>query len=255
MEAEHGSWLNWVYHVEIAGHRLDRELFPPHVPMAVFVALALCLIGYLGTRKRRRIPSGLQNALEMVVEGLERLLATQLGPHSARYVPFLITLFMFILFMNLAGLVPGFISPTANLNTTLALAVVVFLTVQFYGISANGLWGYIKHFAGDVKGMPLVFALPVIALLFPLHIIEELVKPVSLSVRLFGNIFGEDMVIAQFNQMAEGLPTLFGIPIPVALPMTALAIFTSFVQALVFTLLSAVYLSLFEPHETAETST
>lgn len=255
MEEAHGSWLNWVYHVEVAGQRLDPELFPPHVPMAMLVAIVLCVVGYVGTRKRQRIPSGLQNALEMIVEGMERLLATQLGPHSARYVPFLISLFLFILCMNLAGLVPGFISPTANLNTTLALAIVVFLAVQFYGIRANGLLGYVRHFAGDVKGMPLAFAPLVVAILFPLHIIEELVKPVSLSVRLFGNVFGEDTVIAQFIAMGEKLPKVLGIPIPIALPMFGLAIFTSFVQALVFTLLSAVYLSLFEPHEGAEAST
>lgn len=234
---------------------MDPELFPPHVPVAVFVAAVLCLIGYFGTRKRQRIPSGLQNALEMVVEGLERLLATQLGPHAARYVPFLISLFLFILCMNLAGLVPGFISPTANLNTTLALAIIVFLAVQFYGLTANGFWGYVRHFAGDVKGMPLVFAPLVVAILFPLYIIEEVVKPLSLSVRLFGNVFGEDTVIAQFIAMGDRLPKLLGIPIPIALPMFGLAIFTGFVQALVFTLLSAVYLSLFEPHETAESST
>jgi len=243
--AEHGSWLNWVYHINIAGHRLNPEIFPPHVPVAILVALALCVLGYLGTRKRQRIPGGLQNALEMAVEGLERLLAPQLGPSAGRFVPFLTTLFLFILFMNLAGVIPGFVSPTANLNTTVALALVVFFTVQLYGIRANGPLGYFKHFVGDLRGVPL-FILPlVVAIMLPLHIIEELVRPFTLSVRLYGNVFGEDTVLAQFNQMA---PRILGVPIPIGLPIMALAIFTGVVQALVFTLLSAVYLSLFEPH-------
>lgn len=242
---EHGSWLNWVYHIEIAGHRLDPELFPPHVPMAVFVAIVLCVIGYFGTRKRQRIPSGLQNALEMIVEGLGRLLSSQLGPGSARFVPFLTTLFLFILCMNLVGLIPGFISPTANLNTTLALGLIVFVAVQGYGIAANGPLGYLKHFVGDLRGVP-IFVLPLLVIiLFPLHIIGELVKPFTLGVRLYGNIFGEDAVLAQFNQLVER------VPIPIGLPIMGLAIFTSVVQALVFTLLAAVYLSLFEPQEEA----
>jgi F-type H+-transporting ATPase subunit a len=248
VEAEHGSWLNWIYRVEIAGRRLNPDLFPPHVPVAVFVALVLCIVGYVGTRKRERIPRGLQNALEMAVEGLERLLSTQLGPGAARFVPFLATLFLFILCMNLAGLIPGFVSPTANLNTTLALGLVVFLTVQGYGLVANGPLGYLRHFAGDVRGLPLLMVPVLVIIMFPLHIIGELVKPFTLSIRLYGNIFGDDSVLAQFNEMA---PRILGIPIPIGLPIMGLALLVSFVQALVFTLLSAVYLSLFEPQHEA----
>jgi len=248
VEAEHGSWLNWIYHVEIAGHRLDPEIFPPHVPVAVFVALLLCVIAYVGTRKRQRIPRGLQNALEMVVGWLEGLLAAQLGPGSARFIPFLTTLFLFILCMNLVGLIPGFISPTANLNTTLALALVVFVTVQGYGLVANGPWGYVKHFVGDVRGLPVLMVPMLVTTLLPLLIIGELVRPLTLSIRLYGNIFGDDSVLAQFNEMA---PRILGIPIPIGLPIMGLALLVSVVQALVFTLLSAVYLSLFEPYEEA----
>ena len=232
----------------VAGRRLNPEIFPPHVPVAIFVALILCVLGYVGTRKRQRIPSGLQNALEMAVEGLERLLGSQLGPGTARFVPFLTTLFLFILYMNLVGLIPGFIAPTANLNTTLALGLIVFVTVQGYGIIANGPWGYVKHFVGDVRGLPLLMVPMLAAILFPLHIIGELVKPLTLSIRLYGNIFGDDSVLAQFNEMA---PRILGIPIPIGLPIMGLALLVSVVQALVFTLLSGVYLSLFEPHEEA----
>jgi F-type H+-transporting ATPase subunit a len=249
--AEHGSWLNWVYHINIAGHRLNPEIFPPHVPVAILVALALCVLGYLGTRKRQRIPGGFQNAVEMAVEGLERLLTAQVGPGTARFVPFLTALFLFILCMNLVGLIPGFVSPTANLNTTFALGLIVFFTVQGYGIVANGPLGYVKHFVGDLRGVPWLMLPMLVAILFPLHIIEELVKPLTLSVRLYGNISGEDTVLAQFNQMSEQLPRIVGVPIPIGLPIMGLALFTSAVQALVFTALSAVYLSLFEPHEEA----
>ena len=108
----------------------------------------------------------------------------------------------------------------------------------------NGLWGYVKHFAGELRGVPLFIVPMVFAIMFPLEIISQVVRPLTLAVRLQGNISGEDTVLAQFNQMA---PRILGIPIPIGLPIMGLALITSAVQALVFTVLSAVYMSLFEP--------
>src|SRR5438552_2433613 len=151
--------------------------------------------------------------------------------------------------MYLIGLVPLFKSPTTNLNTTLAMALVVFFYVQWTGIRRLGIVGYLDHLAGQPRD-PIGWAMVVI--LLPVHVIGELAKPVSLSCRLFGNIFGEDAVIAVFIGLGVSLMGLFRVPwfgLPIQLPILALALVTSVVQALIFTLLTTIYLYLMLPHE------
>ena len=251
MEQAHGSWLDFLYLIKLGPFQVGSLHLPlfrllPHwlpdaIPLSVLVALLLALISYLGLRRRERIPSGLQNALEMAVEGLEGLSRNLLGERGSTFAPFLGTLFLYILLMNLLGLIPGFKSPTTNLNVTLGLALIVFVAVQYYGIKENGGLGYLKHFTGDIWWL--------VPLILPVHVIGELVRPVSLALRLFGNVTGEETVIAVlvaispvvFSHYLHGV--LVGLPIPVAVPMMALAIFTGVVQALVFTLLAAAYLA------------
>jgi F-type H+-transporting ATPase subunit a len=134
------------------------------------------------------------------------------------------TLFLFILFLNLAWFIPEMRPPTTDLSTTVAFAVVTIILVQLIGIKKNGLGGYIKHFF-----QPIPF-------LFPLMIIEELIKPVSLSLRLFANMFGEKMVVA-------ALFLLFPLLLPT--PMMVLGIIMGVIQALVFSLLTVVYITSF----------
>jgi F-type H+-transporting ATPase subunit a len=165
-------------------------------------------------------------------------------------VPFLGTLFVFILTMNYAGLVPFLKSPTANINTTLAMAICVFLYVQWTGIRSLGIGGYIDHLAGsprDVMGFALM------PLMLPLHIVGELIKPLSLSLRLFGNVTGEDVLLAVFVGLGVALVAAFMSGVPLGLPLQALVyplllIFGS-IQALVFTLLSTIYFYMMLPHE------
>jgi F-type H+-transporting ATPase subunit a len=153
-------------------------------------------------------------------------------------VPLVATIFIYVLIMNLVGLIPGWKSPTANINVTAGMAIVVMVYVQYEGIRVNGFGGYLRHFMGD----PLWLA----PLNFPLHIIGEVARVLSLSVRLFGNIFGEDVVLAILIILAgmftKGL-------VPFQAPMYLLALFTSFVQAMVFSILASVYLALMTTHE------
>ncbi|HOJ22476.1 MAG TPA: F0F1 ATP synthase subunit A [Armatimonadota bacterium] len=191
-------------------------------------------ISYLGTRKMRPVPGRLQNALEYIVSTLNEFIKGIIGPEGEKHTPFVGTLFLFILFNNLIGLVPGAMAPTSSLNTTVALALITFFYVQYHGIRAHGLVGRLKHLAGPIPAMA--------PLMLPIEIIGELARPLSLSMRLFGNIFGEEQVIVILAGLAYYV--LPFVPIPYQLPMMVFGLFTGFVQALVFTMLACVYISL-----------
>lgn len=204
-----------------------------YVGMSSLAMAFLIILGALGTRNLQKVPGKLQNLLEMLVGGLESFYIGILGPGGERHVPFLVTTFLFILTMNLMGLIPGFKPATATLNMTIALALVAITYVQIQGIREHGLWGYIRHFMGE----PLWLA----PLMLPLHIIGELAKPLSLSIRLFGNIFGEETVILQIALL--GPLVLFGSKVlPLQFPIVVFGVFTSVVQALVFTVLTSAYI-------------
>jgi len=256
---EHGGppeLPNWI--------ELARELFPGAVTdflykwhVVVFSIIVWLLLSYfsvLAYRKRSLVPGPLQNFIELIVESLHNMVVGILGPHGKRYVPFIGTLFVYIFTMNIFGLLPGMFSSTSKLNTTLALALCVFLYVQFEGIRNMGILGYIYHFAGSPKSLVEWFLVP---LNLPLHIIGELAKPVSLSLRLFGNISGEDMLLAIFVGLGIAITAMFNGPkwvpgLPLHFPFIFLALLTSFVQALVFSLLSTIYFSLMIHHEEEE---
>ncbi len=213
------------------------------------VILFLAVFFYLASRPRKLLPGKLQNLAEFIVQSLNDFVISVMGPRGRHYVPFLGTLFIYILTMNLTGLIPGLKSPTSNLNTTLSMALVVFLYVQWTGIRRLGLLGYIDHLAGQPRD---VIGWSMVPLLMPIHIIGELAKPVSLSCRLFGNIFGEDVLLAVFVGLGITVLQLVHIPwfgLPLHLPFIFLAIMTSVIQALIFTLLSMIYLFLMLPHE------
>ena len=206
------------------------------VGMSGLVILVLAGVSYFGTRKPKRVPGPLQNLLEMAVTGLFSFVESVIGPQGRKFAPFMSTLFLYILAMNLLGLIPGFRSPTSGLNMTVALALCSFLYVQFQGIRLNGPWGYVKHLMGE----PIWLA----PLMFPIHIIGELAKPLSLSIRLFGNIFGEDKIIVILAGMSPFLIKPWLKCLPIQFPMMPFAVFTSLIQALIFMVLTAAYLTL-----------
>jgi F-type H+-transporting ATPase subunit a len=193
------------------------------------VAISISSIAFYATRNPKKIPTGLQGFLEIVVEALDKFFREMLGSATSAFLPFLGSLFIYILLMNLMGLIPLLHSSTSNLNTTLGLAIVVFIATHYAGFSRNGFVGYLKHFMGE----PLWLA----PLMFPLHIVGELSRPVSLAMRLFGNIMGEDTAIAIF----VGLAVSFYLPIQ--FPMLLLALLTSFIQAGIFSMLACVYIA------------
>lgn len=190
-----------------------------------WIIMALLLGGiFLATRKTSFIPRGIQHVLEMLLEFFYSLLEETMGKEGRRYLPLVVTLFVFILSLNLSWFIPGMKPPTMDLSTTAAFAVTTIILVQIFGIRKLGLGGYIRHFF-----QPAPF-------LFPLNVIEELVKPVSLSLRLFGNLFGEEMVVTILFLM---------IPFLLPTPIMLLGVLMGTIQAFVFTLLTVTYIANF----------
>lgn len=213
------------------------------VANAGFVSVLVLLAAMAGTRRMEKVPRSFwQNVMEQAAESFRAFSVNIIGHGGERHVPFLGTLFIFILTANLAGLVPVFskAAPTANLNTTIALALVTFLYVQWQGIRANGVLGYLKHFT-----MGTHWALW--PLMVPLEIIGEIAKPLSLAVRLYGNMYGKEQVILVLVGLATLLP--IWLPIPFQFPILVFGVFVGFVQALVFTLLAGIYIALMTQHD------
>jgi F-type H+-transporting ATPase subunit a len=232
----HAAWAHFLEHYEV-------------LVFSLFIALLLLYVAFLASRNPQLVPSGLQNGVEMVVEGLSGFFISIIGPkHGPRFVPFLGTLFIYILSMNLFGLIPFMHSPTASLNVTVALALTVFVYVQFIGFKELGPIGWVDHMLGSPRDLTGWLLAP---LMLPIHILGELAKPISLSCRLFGNIFGEDMLLVAFASL--GVTMLPFQQIPFGIPMHALffplALLGSALQAMVFTVLSSIYILLMLPHE------
>lgn len=212
---------------------------PEIVPVTWLVIILLCGVAIFVSRTLKlRNPSRFQAFIEFCVVSLNGFVRNIVGDREAKALtPVIGTFFIFILSLNLFGLIPGFVSPTADMGTTVALALFAFIFVQYVAISRCGLKSYLKHFWGEPWWLG--------PLLLPIHIIGEFAKPLSLSVRLFGNIFGEDLVIVVLMMIAAAV--MKSVPgyylLPIQFPMMLFAIFTSFVQALVFSMLVGIYIS------------
>lgn len=208
---------------------------------SLIIVVILTVTAYFASRKREMIPQGLQNAAEAFVGALDDFVCGIIGPQGRRFTPFIGTLFVYILFMNLLGLVPFFKAPSASWSTTFALAICVFFYVQYAALRELGFLGYLDHLAGKPRGV-MAFTLIMPLFMLVLHIISELIKPVSLSLRLRGNIWGDEVLI--------GLLASFGISgLPLLLFNMLMAVLTAVVQALVFSLLSTIYFALVLAHE------
>ena len=216
-----------------------------------FLVLGLIAFRFIGAaRKNEFLPKGSQNRCEIVIEGVSSFVTGILGPRGIEHVPFLGTLFIYILLDNWLGLLPLMKSPTSAWSTTIALALVTTVYIQWTGIRAHGFVNYIKHLAGNPIGL-LGLALVPIMLIINLSI-EFLAVPLSLSLRLFANISSEDKLLYKF---AELNVAYWGIPFFFQLFANVLVILFSLIQAFVFVLLSTVYISLILPHDHEESHT
>ena len=223
---------------------------------AAVVSLILSWIVVSVYAKRQLIPGKMQNAVEMAVESMYNFLYSILGKDAKRFLPFLGTLFFYILFMNFMGIIPGGHSPSTSINITLSLAALVFFYVQYTGIKSFGLGKYLFHFIGSPSDA-VTWCLTPINLI--VHTVGEFAKPASLALRLFGNITGEDILVAAFVGLGISMMSLFGqdvahatpLGIPMQIPFILLGLLLSTIQALVFTLLSTVYILMMLPHEEA----
>lgn len=243
----HSLHEQWSWVVQIFTNRL-------HIHGYEWLAVSWLLIVLIGlvcwrvTSKLTLYPTGFQNVLEFVYEWLEQLVVGMIGPRGKTYVPLVGTVFLYILSMNVIGVIPGFVSPTSNVNCTAALAVLVTVSVHCIAVANLGFRNYFLHLCGE----PLWLA----PLMLPIHLFSEfLAKPLSLAVRLFGNIYGEDQVVVNLTALGIMIFQQCYIPIPLQFPLLAFGLFTSFVQALVFAMLTTVYIGLFlEGHGEHETA-
>jgi F-type H+-transporting ATPase subunit a len=201
---------------------------PTHVVMFLFVMLvAVVVLTILRGKLSAESPNTRQQTFEVGVEAIRGLLGDLVGPGGMKHFPVVATFGVLILLSNLTGMLPDMVAPTANFNVTLALAISSFLYYNYVGIRENGLLGHIKHFGGPV---PSIF---IMLFLFPIEIISNLARIMSLSVRLFGNIFGEEQLSGAISSLAQWI-------LPVVL--MPLGLLTAVIQTFIFVLLSMVYL-------------
>ena len=231
-----------------ATNPVARFLVIYKAPIYSFMIIGiLSWIFIAGTRSLTLIPGKFQNFLEWVVEGLDNFVGGVLGEDGRRFVPFLGTLFLYIYLQNIFGLIPLGFTPTSIVETTAAMAILVFFYVQYVAIRSNGIVGYLHHLAGEPKDVVGWCMAP---LLFPIHVVGELAKPLSLSLRLFGNMMGEETLLAVFMGLGITILAFSNLPVgvPLQVPFMFLGLLTTLVQAMVFTLLSTIYFALVLPH-------
>jgi len=214
--------------------------FPDHIVHAAFIGLLIVIasvLAHLQIKKAKTdvIPDrklSLKNIFELHTEFILGVMKGVLPKNAEKYLPLLASIFLFIFLGNVIGLIPGFQPPTANLNTNLAIGLTVFLYYNYLGVKEHK-WGYLKHFLGPL--------LPLAPLMLLIELISHSVRPISLSLRLYGNMTGDHTVLNIFSNMWPyiGVPVIF----------LALGLLVCFIQAFVFTLLSVVYIALATAHE------
>lgn len=237
-EAGHNSFLapflpqslrTWLYGRENWGE-LDV------LPNTWFILLAIIALMLWLTRRLNALPlSRSQNLIEWFVDGLNRTFEPVLGPVGRKYLPLINSFFVFILFSNMSGLLPAFQAPTAELNTTIALGVTSLLFVQGIAIRELGLMGYLAHLWGKPWWLGI--------LMFPIEVITQIARVISLSLRLFANIYAKEVVLGALFFLATKV-----FYIPIQLPVLFIGLLASLIQAFIFSILTAVYIGQFLEH-------
>ena len=202
----------------------------------MFILAALFTLAVVWILKPRKLsedePSNTQLTLEAGALAIRNLLVDNIGPRGLVYFPVIATFGLLILISNLMGLIPGLMSPTASTSVTFALGITSFVYYNAIGIKENGLFGHLRHFAG-----PVIWLAP---LMFPIEIISNLVRPMSLGVRLFGNLFGDEQILGTISGLVMWIVPIFIMP---------LSVFVAFMQTFIFVLLSILYISEVTHHD------
>jgi len=205
-----------------------HDVIPMQMLMGAVVVLVLMIVSLIiKSRLSVENPGKLQQSAELAVEFLEGQLEENVGHDGHKFLPIVGTLGIFIAFSNIIGLIPGLGSPTSNVNAPAGCAIVIFLYYNFAGIRKHGLVKYLKHFAGPVWWMA--------PLMIPIELISHLARPLSLTIRLWGNVYAEELMIGIFVTI---------LPLFLPLPFIAFAIFGGFLQAFIFITMSQMYLSM-----------
>jgi len=207
----------------------------PDIPSYVsysWLAMILLISASLVVKSRLSlVPTGFQSVMEIFADFFMNLARSNIGHHwGDKFYPLIGTIGLYILVCNLMGLIPSFDTPTANINMTASVAVPVFLIYQFYGLKVHGI-KYINHFLGPIRS---IYALPLMILMFFIELISHFVRPVTLSVRLFGNMMAKGMIAVILSMLAPAIVPIF---------ILGLGVMLSIIQALVFSLLTTLYLA------------
>ncbi len=213
------------------GYKVDpAHAIPDYLVMCgIVVVLLTALSLFVRSRLSVENPGSLQILLEDVVGGLIGIMNEYMGPKGARYLPLIGTIGLFIFTANMLGKVPGMMSPTANINVTLGCAITVWVFYHLMGVREQGLLNYLKHFA-VMPGAPIAIA----PLVLIIEVISHVSRVMSLSLRLFGNVFGEEMVVLIIGSL---------VPFVAPLPMMVLGVVTGTLQAFIFVMLTIIYLA------------
>ena len=253
--------------VQLGPLSLDLSITKHVVFLALAAFLAAVVLISAARRARRaheagakEAPRGIANVVEAVVLYLrDEVAVPNLGPGGDRYVGFIITLFFFILFANLLGLVPWGASPTGNISVTAALAAATFVVVEVAGMRALGWKGYLKTIFYAPEGMGRWLTIPMLVILTPVEVLGKLTKPFALAVRLYANMTAGHAVLLALTGLlvlAAMADRLFVVPAPVlmAVAIMVLEIFVAFLQAYIFALLSSVFIGLIRHTHAADAS-
>jgi F-type H+-transporting ATPase subunit a len=243
------AFLNHLFGPSVTALLLWMHIHPKHpatpitnsVAMEILVVLLLTVL-FAVVRAQLSVerPGALQHTAEGIYGFVGNLAGETISHHPEKFVPYLTTLGLFILTCNLIGLVPGLESPTAVPTVPLGCALFTWFYYHCYGVRENGPIGYLKHFIGPQEGMPLMVRLLLPILLFPIEIFSHLARVLSLTVRLFANMFAGEMVtLVFFSLVPIGIPIIF----------EGLHIGVSFIQTYIFVLLACVYLGEATAHE------
>jgi len=196
-----------------------------HVIMAIIVLIVVPIIFTIFAKKPSLIPTPIQNVFEIYIEFIDNLIKENMGEKGRKYFPLIASIGLFVFFGNLLGIIPGLESPTANLNTTMALALLVFFIYNFEGIRENGI-GYFKHFLGPVPAMAPVFVI--------IELLSHLSRPVTLALRLFANMTGGELISVVLIML---------IPFLIPMPVMLIHLIAVFLQTYVFVVLTTVYIA------------